>query len=233
MTDPKLQAILTAVAGISEEEFAVDPTAVRGRIGEALLAAVFSVRPRFQKEPCAQRAFADARTLVDTHPAIADDLRALAELDADQIAAVMGPARDGARPKAQSVLDAAHALLSLDPAVATASDLRRQPLPAVQQALQRIGRQGAVATAHIPLLAGHPQASTGDMLRRFVDAVLSRSGLDVRGADGTRQAIAEEDAVAMVRAACDTAPRGVSAEAFEHAVWREHGAARIQSNPWA
>lgn len=213
--DAAIAAVVAAVARIDASEFAAYPGGWPKDIGLALVDAVFSIRARYHSTTPGRGVYNRLRELQSRHAEVTDDLQALVEVGADGIAAVMGHTKTRGRRKADCVIDAATALLGLDPPVRRAEDASRRNAEAITCAYTRVPGLGSVTAEYFRMLLGQPGVKADVMVRRFVNAALA-----------TRHLPPETNAHAvheLIVAAHERDPRGVGLTAYEHAVWRTKG----------
>jgi len=203
-----VDAVIQAVARIDAAEFAAYRGGWPGQVGMALVDAVFSIRARYDAS-----ALPRLRTLKEHHPEISDDLQALVDLGADEVRRVMGSTKTARRHKADCVIDAATAMLTLSPPLRRADEVREHE-DAARHAYTSVRGLGPVTATYFLMLLGKDGVKPDRMIRRFVNAALAAENLG--------SATSDQAGTLLTRAHARDG-HGVSLTAYEHAVWRAKG----------
>lgn len=220
MSETQVRALISEVAKLEEEEFTAYSGGWKGNIGTALVDAVFSIRAKYQAKDPAKGVIGRLRSFNDTHPGAMNDLTALVDVGAEELANVMGNTVTSGRRKADCVIEAAEALLALDPAIVTADDLVKADQSAVKTAYTSVHGLGWVTCEYFQMLLGIPGVKADRMIVRFVNAALEAAGLASVDARGAR---------ALVKAAYKQTPRGETLTHYEHAIWRAKGDLAVEA----
>lgn len=217
----ELDAVIAEIDKIDEDAFHVMEREDYGwqhDIAAALIDAVFSIRATYHSESPDRGVLNRLRTFRSMHPEVSDDLRALVALGAHGIAETMGDSKTAGRRKGECVIEAAQVLLSLDPPVATADDLRRADKDVIRSAYTSVRGLGDVTAEYFQMLLGQPGVKPDIMIRRFANAALAASGLSPvscgRAHDLAAEAHARDD-------------HGVDLSRFDHAIWLQKGKLRV------
>lgn len=219
MPNPQLDAVVTALANIEDSEFTVYTRGWEGEISTALLDAVFSIRAKYEASDPAKGVIGRVRTLRDEHPEVRADLRALVAVGEERIREVMGSTVTGGRRKSECVIDAAEALLSLDPPIATAADALEAGPVVVTNAYTSVKGLGEVTAEYFQMLLGVEGVKADRMIIRYVNDALGQAGLDP---------VNERTARQLVMDAYEVDARGAaSLTAFDHAIWLAKGNALV------
>lgn len=220
MIDQKVRAVVAEAARIDDAEFSAYGRGWRGLIGTALVDAVFSIRARYQAKDPSKGVSGRLREFNAKHPEATDDLSALVELGEEEPRAVMGRGVTRSQTKAACVIEAARALLDLDPPIVTAKDLIAADAHAVKKAYTSVDGLGWVTCEYFQMLLGKPGVKADRMIVRFVNAALAGAGLAEVGAaeahDIVTQAHTEDN-------------RGAETLThYEHAIWRAKGELAVE-----
>lgn len=213
-------AVRRAVAQIDDAEFSAYRGGWRGQIGTALVDAVFSMRARYDSRTPGVGVFGRVRAFQKAFPGATDDLRALAALDEADLRRVMGNAKTAQRYKSVCVIEAAGALLRLDPPVETSADVTARDAKEIDRAYTGVRGLGWVTAEYFRMLLGVPGVKADVMVMRFVNAALAAEG--IARVDG-------RDARELIIQSHGEDPRGVGLTAYEHAVWRTRGIVPVAS----
>ncbi|MGO1629791.1 MAG: hypothetical protein ACTHX2_13345 [Microbacterium sp.] len=134
----------------------------------------------------------------------------------------MGRGVTGSQTKAACVIEAAEALLALEPSIVTADDLLSADPYAVKKAYTGVDGLGWVTCEYFQMLLGKPGVKADRMIVRFVNAALTKAGLDEVGAREARD---------LVMQSHETDSRGAeSLTHYEHAIWRAKGELAVEAN---
>lgn len=126
----------------------------------------------------------------------------------------MGNKRTSQRYKADCVIEAAHALLQLDPPIVTAADADGRDAKDIDRAYTSVRGLGWITAQYFRMLLGIPGVKADVMIVRFVNAALAVDGLPPVGARAARE---------LVISAHLQDGLGVDLTAYEHAIWRTRG----------
>lgn len=220
MSETQVRALISEVAKLEEEEFTAYSGGWKGNIGTALVDAVFSIRAKYQAKDPTKGVSGRLRTFNDSHPGTMNDLTALVDVGAEELANIMGNTVTSGRRKADCVIEAAEALLALDPAIVTAEDLLEADQSAVKAAYTSVHGLGWVTCEYFQMLLGIPGVKADRMIVRFVNAALETAGLESVDARGAR---------ALVKEAYEQTPRGETLTHYEHAIWRAKGDLAVEA----
>lgn len=212
MNDEQVRALVAEVARIDDAEFSAYGGGWEGKIGTALIDAVFSIRAKYEAKDPSKGVIGRLRTFNSTHPEAMDDLTALVDLGEEQLRTIMGRGVTGPQTKASCVIEAAGALLALDPSIVTAEDLLSADAHAVKEAYTSVNGLGWVTCEYFQMLLGKPGVKADRMIVRFVNAALVGAGLDEVGA-------LEARALTIQAHAMDSRDAKTLTH-YEHAIWR-------------
>lgn len=148
--------------------------------------------------------------LRSTHPQATDDLRTLTGIGEAELRRIMGNTRTSQRYKAECVIDAAHALLQLDPPIVTAADADGRDAKDIDRAYTSVRGLGWITAEYFRML----RVKADVMIVRFANAALAVDGLPPVGAPAARE---------LVISAHLQDGLGVDLTAYEHAIWRTRG----------
>lgn len=220
----EVAALVREVAKIEPSEFAQYGGGWPDQIGLALLDAVFSIRAKYNAKTEGHGVLGRVVAFRETHSDAVDDLERLAALGGDEIARIMGESVTSSRRKADCVVEAATALLALEPTVRTARDARATDPKAVQAAYVGVHGLGWVTAKYFLMLLGAQDVKADSMIQRFVNSALREEGLETVDAAGAYE---------LVIAAHGADDHGVGLTEFEHAIWRRKGALIMEAEPGA
>ncbi len=220
MMTPGVDAVVRAVARLDDAEFAAYGGGWVGEIGTALVDAVFSIQAKYHSTAPGKGVYSRTQAFRRAHPRATNDLRALCGVGAPELRKIMGGGRTGGRLKADCVIDAAQALVSLDPPVVTAADAVDAGAKDVERAYTSVPGLGWVTAEYFRMLLGVPGVKADIMIVRFVNEALAQAGLPAVDDYGARQ---------LVMQAHEVDSRGVGLIAFEHAIWRAKGEVSAES----
>lgn len=220
MTDQQAQldAVMREIQKIDPAHFQTSEGSAYGwygEIGTALIDAVFSIRATYNSAHPDRGVLHRVEKFRVAHPEAAHDLRALVDLGPEAITELMTSARTSGRQKSDCVIEAAQALLALEPPVVTADDLREATPKAVEDAYTGVRGLGGVTCVYFQMLLGQPGVKPDRMIIGFVNAALASAGLPAVGKDRVDE---------LVREAYARDDRGApDLSRFDHAIWLQKG----------
>lgn len=214
MTDAQVGALVAETRKIADSEFTEYGGGWKGRIGTALVDAVFSIRAKYTAKDPTRGVIGRLVAFNEARPEAMDDLDALIELGEHELARIMGRGVTGGRKKAACVIEAAQNLRALDPPVTTAADLLGADPLQVKKAYTSVHGLSWVTCEYFQMLLGKPGVKADTMIVRFVNAALEASGLDPVDARSARELVVQASGVDV---------RGATLTHFEHALWRAKG----------
>lgn len=204
-----VRAVAKSAKSIDEEHFSVPLGGWPDQIGMALVDAIYSIRANYHAKNPAKGVLNRARAFREKYPEAANDLERIRDLGEETIRDVMGNGKSSGRYKSVCLMEAADNLLSLDPPVRNAWQLK--PLdPGHKRAYTSVRGLGWVTYEYFTMLLGQPGIKADTMIRRFVDTALEKDGLSPVDARTARRLV--EAAHAQERPA-------MSLGAFDHAIW--------------
>ena len=212
--DPAVDAVVRAASALDEAEFEAYGGGWPDEVGTALVDAVFSIRARYASATPGRGVYGRLVEFRRLHPDATNDLRTLVALGSEGLAAVMGGAKTAGRPKSDCVIEAAEALLALDPPVRTAADVLTADPAAVKSAYAGVHGLGWVTCEYFQMLLGILGVKADTMIVRFVNTALAAADLP---------AVDEAEARRLVIDAHAVDPRGATLTQYEHALWRAKG----------
>lgn len=204
----QLDAVITAVQTIPEENF----TAYRGgypqEISTALIDAVFSIRARYDSTTPGSGVRNRVQTFRVEHTDLVNDLSALVALGVDPVAQIMGSATTGGRPKAEAVIEAAEGYSSAG--INTADEFCAMDSRQAKSIYTGVQGLRYVTFEYFTMLLGTPGVKTDVMIKRFITEALSTAGLDDVEPQIARQLIVDAHTATGL---------GKDLTYFEHAIW--------------
>lgn len=212
--DSAVGAVVRAASALDEAEFAAYGGGWPDEVGTALVDAVYSIRARYHSTEPGSGVYGCVVELRRLHPEVANDLRALVELGSDRLAEIMGRGKTASRRKSECVIEAAEALLALDPPVCTATDLLAADPADVKRAYTGVHGLGWVTCEYFQMLLGVFGVKADTMIVRFVNAALASADLP---------SVTAEEARRLVIDAHGVDSRGATLTQYEHALWRAKG----------
>lgn len=112
------------------------------------------------------------------------------------------------------VVEAAGALLRLDPPVVTSADIEGRDAKEIDRAYTSVRGLGWITAEYFRMLLGVPGVKADVMAVRFVNAALAADGVARVDARGARELVVQSHSEDQ---------RGVDLTAYEHAIWRTRG----------
>lgn len=204
----QLDAVITAVQRIPEENFTAYRGGYPGEISSALVDAVFSIRARYHSKTPGRGVLNRVQNFRAAHSDATNDLAALIALGPGPIEDLMGSTVTGGQLKAIAVIDAAERYR--DAQVNTAEDLEGIEGAEAKKIYTSVSGLGPVTFEYFNMLLGIPGVKTDVMIKRFV-----AKALDAAGHDNVNAATAEQ----LIKDAHDKTRRGVNLTYFDHAIW--------------
>lgn len=214
-TPDDVESVLAAVEAIPPSLFDRYEGSRENEITTALIDAVFSIRASYDSATPGRGVSGRLSTFRDEHPEALDDLHALLEVGAQEIARIMGDGKTSQRSKASAVIEAAEALATAG--VVTSADLRdkatsgQEGYQTVKTAYTGIHGLGKITFEYLMMLVGVPGVKSDVMIRRFVAHAL-----------GEHEVSPERAHALVVGAHAELRQRtGFSRNltAFDHAIW--------------
>ena len=150
------------------------------------------------------------RKFRELHPAAAADLRELAALSEEQVAAVVGHGVVSGRTKASAVLEVARNLMALQPAVHDA-DSYDHDKPEHRRAYVKVHGLADVTHNCLGMLLGCPDVKADTWIIRAVQRVANEAGIATT--------VDSKMARAVVVRVHESAELGESVTHLDHAVW--------------
>ncbi|WP_141397286.1 hypothetical protein [Mobilicoccus massiliensis] len=212
--DSAVDAVVRAASALDEAEFAAYGGGWPDEVGTALVDAVYSIRARYHSTEPGSGVYGRVVELRRLHPEVTNDLRALVELGSDRLAETMGRGKTASRRKSECIMEAAEALLALDPPVCTATDLLAADPADVKRAYTGVHGLGWVTCEYFQMLLGVFGVKADTMIVRFVNAALASADLP---------SVTAEEARRLVIDAHRADSRGATLTQYEHALWRAKG----------
>ncbi|GAB96950.1 hypothetical protein KILIM_053_00010, partial [Kineosphaera limosa NBRC 100340] len=209
-----VDAVRRAVARIDAADFSAYSGGWVEEIGTSLLDAVFSIQARYHSRVPGAGVYNRLEAFRKAYQEAVNDVRALSAIGSINLRRIMGDSKTSRRYKADCVVDAANALLQLDPPVITAADARGRDSKELDKAYMSVQGLGWVTAEYFRMLLGVPGVKADVMVVRFVNAALAADGL------GSVEARAARDLV--IRAHGEEG-HGVDLITYEHAIWRTKG----------
>lgn len=222
MSVDQVRALVAEAAKLNDEEFAAYSDGWKGNVGTALIDAVFSIRARYQAKDPTKGVIGRVRAFNSKHPEAMNDLSALVSLGEKELLNIMGRGVTGSQTKAACVIEAAEALLALEPSIVSADDLMAADSQAVKSAYTSVDGLGWVTCEYFQMLLGKPGVKADRMIVRFVNAALTKAGLDEVGAGEARKLVVE--AHRMDNRGAKTLTH------YEHAIWRAKGELAVEAD---
>ncbi|WP_372697509.1 hypothetical protein [Arthrobacter sp. JSM 101049] len=204
-----IKAVAQSARSIDEEHFSVPLGGWPDQIGMALIDAVYSIRASYHAKSPTKGVLNRARAFREKYPESANDLQQIRDVGKEAIRNVMGNGKSSGRHKSVCLVEAADNLLSLDPPVRNARQLKALD-PNHKRAYTSVRGLGWVTYEYFTMLLGQPGIKADTMIRRFVDTALEKEGLPPVDTHTARRIV--EAAHAQERPAM-----GLSA--FDHAIW--------------
>lgn len=214
MFEQQVRAVLAETAKLNDDEFTAYSGGWKGRVGTALVDAVFSIRARYRVDDPSKGVGGRLKTFNAKYPEAINDLAALAAVGEHDLAEIMGRTKTGGRSKAACVIGAAEALLKVEPPITTADDLVAADTARVQAAYTSVHGLGWVTSEYFQMLLGVPGVKADRMIVRFVNAALAGAGMDAVDARTARELVVQAYAAEK---------RGETLTHYEHAIWRAKG----------
>ena len=214
-TPDDVESVLAAVETIPPSLFDRYEGSRENEITTALIDAVFSIRASYDSATPGRGVSGRLSTFRDEHPEALDDLHALLEVGAQEIARIMGDGKTSQRSKASAVIEAAEALATAG--VVTSADLRdkatsgQEGYQTVKTAYTGVHGLGKITFEYLMMLVGVPGVKSDVMIRRFVAHAL-----------GEHEVSPERAHALVVGAHAELRQRtGFSRNltAFDHAIW--------------
>lgn len=207
--DALVEAFAQDAQALTEEQLTAYQDGWSGQLPMALLDAVYSIQARYST-PNGKGLLPRLRTFKELHPAAATDLRELAALSEEQVAAVVGRGVISGRTKASAVLEVARNLMALQPAVHDA-DSYDHANPEHRRAYVKVHGLADVTHNYLGMLLGYPDVKADTWIIRAVQRVANEAGLAI-----TVDAELARTVVARVH---ESARLGESITHLDHAVW--------------
>lgn len=214
-TPDEIAAVVAAVEKIPAELFDRYEGSRENEITTALTDAVFSIRAMYDSATPGLGVSGRLSTFRDEHPETLDDLHALIEVGAQEIARIMGDGKTTQRSKASAVIEAADALVTAG--VVTSADLRQKATSGqeeyrtVKAAYTGVHGLGKVTFEYLMMLVGVPGVKSDVMICRFVAHAL-----------GEQEVSCERAHALVVGAHAELRQRAGFTQnltAFDHAIW--------------
>lgn len=222
MSAAQVDALVAEAAKLDDAEFTAYSGGWPGNVGTALIDAVFSIRAMYEAKDPTKGVIGRLRTFNAKHPEAMNDLSALVALSETELREIMGKGVTGPQAKAACVIEAAEALLGLEPSIVTANNLVSADPDAVKKAYTGVDGLGWVTCEYFQMLLGKPGVKADRMIVRFVNAALTKAGVDEVGAREARE---------LVMQANETDSRGAeSLTHYEHAIWRAKGELAVEAD---
>lgn len=220
MTSAQVNAVVEAVTKIEDVEFTEYKGGWQNEIGTALLDAVFSIRAKYNAADPAKGVSGRVRRFRELYPEARNDLASLASLGEETIRDVMGNTVTGSRPKAVCVVEAAQAMINLDPPVITAEDALALDGDVLRKVYTSVKGLGPVTAEYFQMHLGIPGVKADRMIIRFINRALRARGLEPTSH--------WSEARDLVIQAFEMDARGAeSLNAFEHGIWRVESAGTL------
>lgn len=207
--DALVEAFAQDARALTEEQLTAYQDGWSGQLPMALLDAVYSIQARYST-PNGKGLLPRLRKFKELHPAAATDLRELADLSEEQVAAVVGRGVISGRTKASAVLEAARNLLALQPAVHDA-DSYDHANPEHRRAYLKVHGLAEVTHNYFGMLLGYPDVKADTWIIRAVQRVANEAGLAIT--------VDAKLARAVLVRVHESARLGESVTHLDHAVW--------------
>lgn len=220
MSAEQVDALVAEAAKLDDEEFTVYSGGWKGNVGTALVDAVFSIRAKYRTNDPTKGVSGRLRAFNAKHPEAMNDLSSLVALGEEELRDIMGRGVTGSQAKAACVIEAAEALLALEPSIVTADDLLSADPYTVKKAYTGVDGLGWVTCEYFQMLLGKPGVKADRMIVRFVNSALTKAGLDEVGPSGARELVVE--AHGMDNRGAETLTH------YEHAIWRARGKLAVE-----
>lgn len=204
----QLDAVITAVHRIPEENFTAYRGGHPGEISSALVDAVYSMRATYDSKTPNRGVLNRVRNFRQKNPEAINDLSALIALGSDSLENLMGSAKTGGRLKATAVIEAAERYRAAD--VNTAEHFRDFDRVQAKKIYTGVRGLGSETFEYFSMLLGIPGVKVDVMIKRFVATALDAAGLDDVNPASARQLI--EDAYERTQ-------WGETLTHFDHAIW--------------
>lgn len=220
MSAAQIDALVAEAAKLDDEEFTAYGEGWTGNVGTALIDAVFSIRAQYEAKDPTKGVIGRLRTFNAKHSEAMNDLSSLMALVETELRDIMGRGVTGPQTKAACVIEAAEALLALEPSIVTADDLVSADSYAVKKAYTGVDGLGWVTCEYFQMLLGKPGVKADRMIVRFVNAALTKAGPDEVGPHEARELVVE---------AHKMDDRGAKTLThYEHAIWRAKGELAVE-----
>lgn len=207
--DALVEAFARDARALTDEQLTAYQDGWNGQLPMALLDAVYSIQAQYSTAK-GKGLLPRLRKFKELHPAVATDLRELAALSEDQIAAVVGNGVISGRTKASAVLEVARNLLALQPVVHDA-DSYDHANPEHRRAYVKVHGLADVTHNYLGMLLGYPDVKADTWIIRAVQRVANEAGLAIT-------VDSELARVVLVRVH-ESARLGESITHLDHAVW--------------
>jgi hypothetical protein len=208
-----MEALIEAFAqdarALTEEQLTAYQDGWGGQLPMALLDAVYSIQAQYSTTN-GKGLLPRLRKFKELHPEAATDLRDLAALSEEQIAAVVGRGVISGRTKASAVLEVARNLLALQPAVHDA-DSYDHANREHRRVYVKVHGLADVTHSYLGMLLGYPDVKADTWIIRAVQRVANEAGLAIN--------VDAKLARAVVVRVHESAKLGESVTHLDHAVW--------------
>ncbi|MFZ2561224.1 MAG: hypothetical protein WAX28_02750 [Corynebacterium variabile] len=207
-TTAQLDAVITAVNKVPEENFTAYRGGYRQEISTALVDAVFSIQAKYDSDTPGRGVRNRVQVFRSVNPDAVNNLSALVDIGVDQVADIMGSGRTGSRPKAEAVLEAASRYVAVG--VTSADDFRGLDPATAKRTYTGVHGLGYVTFEYFAMLLGIPGVKTDVMIKRFIAEALSTAGLENVDARTAHHLVEQAHAATGL---------GKDLTYFEHAIW--------------